>query len=126
MKIFSLLGDVQGVGFRLNLVDTAFQHGIRMWPKNVEGGKRVDVIILEGDAEQVQKYYQEVKNRDHRIDRHGDMYKATDMQEYDGPAPDWTYEMMRFTVEQLKTGAGEYFLMKKALEKILERLDSAR
>lgn len=124
MKIFSLSGNVQGVGFRLGLIDAAFQHGIKVWPENVEGGTQVDVIVLQGTDEQIQKYHQAVGDIDLRIDKRGEKYKTGELKDYDGPAPDWTYEIIGFMVEQLKTGAGEYFLMRQALEKLLKRLDS--
>lgn len=123
MKIFSLRGDVQGVGFRLVLIDLAFRHNIRVYPTNVEGGNQVDVLILDGKDEDIRKYHKLVKDADMRLDKRGDMYEVTEIKEYNGPAPDWTYEMMGFMVEQLKMGAEQYFLMKTVLEKILKRLD---
>ncbi|MGI0015602.1 MAG: hypothetical protein ACREBU_19475, partial [Nitrososphaera sp.] len=60
------------------------------------------------------------------IDKKGNNYKQTPLEDYTGKVPDWTWVTIQFIIEQLKKGAFEVFEIKKLLEKLVNKKKKIR
>lgn len=94
-------------------------YNLRVLPTNVENRNRVDVIVV-GNESDIQRFYDYVKSHDIRIDKEGPVYEIDSIEDYDAPEPDWTFETIRFIMEQLRKGAFEIFEIKRILKKLVE------
>jgi|GEM_PF-5823139 len=120
MKIFTMSGEVQERGLRMQLINLGFKYGLRVYPRNIEYGKNVEVIIVNGGSKEMKDFYEFVRDNDVRLSRTGSMYILNSLTEYKGPPPDRTQLTLEFILEQLAKGAYEYFQIKKLLEKLVE------
>jgi len=108
MKKFSLRGNVHDVGLRMELIGMGIRYNLRVLPTNVEGRNQVDVIVV-GNESDIQRFYEYVKSHDIRINKEGTVYEIDSLEDYNVAEPDWTFETIRFIMEQLRKGAFEIF-----------------
>jgi len=120
MKRFELRGNVQDVGLRIELISIGMHYNLKVYPTNV-GEDRV-VVLVSGEEQNIQRFYDYVKSTDTRINKEGSMYETTPLQDDNGPEPDWIFENQKFIMEQLRKGALEFFEIKQLLKRFLETM----
>jgi len=120
MKRFELRRNVQDVGLRIELISIGMHHNLKVHPTNV-GEDRV-VVIVSGEEQNIQRFYDYVKSTDIRINKEGSMYETTPLQDDNDPEPDWIFENQKFIMEQLRKGALEFFEIKQLLKRFLETM----
>jgi acylphosphatase len=124
-KKFSLLGDVQDVGLRIGLVNDGMSNNVKAYPHNSSTNKNhVDVTVV-GSEKDIQKFYNDVK-KDLRINKKGNNYSVTPLEDYKEKVPDWTWVTIKIIIEQLKKGVFEYFEIKTLLEKLVKKKRNRR
>ncbi len=120
MKRFELRGNVHDVGLRMELIGIGMSYNLKVSATNVEGENQVNIIAV-GEERDIQKFHEHVGSTDARINKEGPIYETTSLRDDNGPEPDWTYETLKFVMEQLRKGAFEFFQIKKLLQELVEK-----
>ena len=120
IKKFYILknGRVTGVGMRAGLGSSATEYDLEIACRNIDE-KKVEVVV-NGSEKNIVGFHSYVKNNDVRLFPDKTMYVVSDMEEYEGPLPDWEHYTNAFVLEQLEKG---FQYVGAKLDK-LDKLDS--
>lgn len=104
-KKFYLIGDgkVFDVYLRPSLIDLSVGYGLKIACWNLRKENRVEAIV-KGTDENIQEFWNYVKDHDIRRVKKGKPYTVSKIEPYNGEEPDWTYYMSASTMEQISKG----------------------
>lgn len=127
-------GNVFDVGLRLALIKHGVDYGLKVAARNLLKEDKVEVIV-KGKDEDIKSFWNAIKEEDIRLLDGGGKYSVSDLEDYLGPEPDWSYRTSAFMAEEFYEGTkhlkgidqklGALDRIQDALDKLPERIAKA-